>query len=433
MKKKVYTVPKSATLFAIGLAGVLVYFITIYFLRKFAVDTFWGAVISMGTVSLSMILLEKIYLQKEHRYSSGINFLKPNKINYNRVLIKLLGLYGTIGLAALFYWIFPEYSTGFYTNYYRLVKLLLPVILMGSIPYFFLLDKYMAEPCDSYWHAGNVFLLRFSKVDKSIIKHHFLGWLVKVFFLALMFTYLMNNTNYLMNNDFSTAKNEFPLFYDYMYNLLYSIDLLFVTVGYLLTLKIFDSHIRTTEPTLFGWVVALHCYQPFWSMFSNSYIAYDDSYFWGNMLAGNYELYKIYGVIILLLITIYVLASVSFGVRFSNLTNRGIITNGPYRFMKHPAYLSKNLSWWLISVPFISMERADLAIKHCLLLIILNIVYYLRARTEERHLSLDPVYVEYGTAMNEKGIFRKLYKILPFLKYDVNNYIENGKIKKLYF
>jgi hypothetical protein len=248
-----------------------------------------------------------------------------------------------------------------------------------------------------------------------------------------MFTYLMNNTNYLFTNDFSTSTNAFPMFYDYMYNLLYSIDLLYVSAGYLLTLKLFDSHIRTTEPTLFGWIVALHCYQPFWSLFSNSYIAYDDGYFWGNMLANHYEVYKLYGTIILLLITIYVLSTVVFGVRFSNLTNRGIITNGPYRLMKHPAYISKNISWWLISIPFISFEGTDVALKHSILLIILNIVYYLRAKTEERHLSLDPVYVEYATAMNEKGMFKRLYKILPFLRYDVNNYIENGKIKKLFF
>lgn len=433
MKKKYYTVPKSATLFYIGIAGVLVYFLTIYFLKKLTVEPFYGAIISMCTVSLSMILLEKIQLRKEHRSSSGIDFSKPNKLDTRRVLIKLLGLYGTIALAAFIYWIFPEYKTDFYNNYYRLLKLLLPVILIGSIPYFFILDRYMKEPCDSYWHAGNVFLLRFSVVDKNILKHHFLGWLVKVFFLALMFSYLMNNTGYLMSNDFSSAKNAFPLFYDYMYNLLYSIDLLFVSAGYLLTLKIFDSHIRTTEPTIFGWLVALHCYQPFWNLFSNSYISYDDNYYWGNLLAENYELYKVYGIIILLLITIYVLATISFGVRFSNLTNRGIITNGPYRFMKHPAYISKNISWWLISIPFISLESPVMALKHTILLILLNLVYYLRAITEERHLSLDPVYVEYASAMNEKGIFRKIYRAFPFLRYDVNKYIDNGKLKKLFF
>ncbi len=433
MGKKYHSIPKSATLFYIGLTGVFVYFLTIYFLKIFAIEAFYSAIISICTVSVSMIILEKFHLQKEHKESSGIDFSKPHTIDFKRVLIKLIGLYGTIGIVAVFYWIFPEYQTDFFNNYFRLLKLLLPLILIGAIPYFFILDRYMNEPCDSYWHAGNVFLCKFSIVDKSILKHHFLGWLVKVFFLALMFSYLVGNTGYLLSSNFSSAKDNFSTFYDYMYNLLYSIDLLYVSAGYMLTLKIFDSHIRTTEPSLLGWVVALHCYQPFWSLFSNSYLNYDDGYFWGNMLADHYELYKIYGSVILLLITIYVLSTIVFGIRFSNLTNRGIITNGPYRLMKHPAYISKNLSWWLISVPFISSAGIGDALRHSLLLVILNIIYYLRAKTEERHLSLDPVYVEYATAMNEKGLFKKLYKVLPFLKYDVNNYIENGKIKKLFF
>jgi protein-S-isoprenylcysteine O-methyltransferase Ste14 len=433
MKKKYCSIPRSATLFHVGLAGVLVYFITIHFLKKYSVDPFWSTVISMGTVAFTMIVLEKIQLRKYHKYSSGIDFSKGHPIDVKRVLIKLLGLYGTIGLAAMFYWLFPEYRGGFYFHYFRLVKLLLPVLLVGSIPYFFILDRYMEEPEDSYWHAGNFFLFRWKVIDRNTLKYHFLGWLVKVFFLALMFTYLVNNTGILLAGSFDQASRQFPFFYDYMYNLLYSIDLLFVSAGYLLTLKIFDSHIRTTEPSVLGWVVALQCYQPFWSLFSNSYFSYDDSYFWGHMLANNYGFYKLWGSVILLLITIYVTATIVFGVRFSNLTNRGIITGGPYRFMKHPAYISKNISWWLISIPFISGEGPGVALRHSLLLLAVNFIYYLRARTEERHLSLDPVYVKYATALNDKGIFRGLYRFFPFLKYDVNNYIENGTLKKMLF
>jgi hypothetical protein len=51
---------------------------------------------------------------------------------------------------------------------------------------------------------------------------------------------------------------------------------------------------------------------------------------------------------------IYVWSTAVFGLRFSDLTHRGIITNGPYRWVKRPAFLTKNLSWWMISVPFIA-------------------------------------------------------------------------------
>jgi protein-S-isoprenylcysteine O-methyltransferase Ste14 len=125
----------------------------------------------------------------------------------------------------------------------------------------------------------------------------------------------------------------------------------------------------------------------------------------------------VWAFLILALVLIYSLCTVSFGLRFSNLTHRGIITGGPYRFSKHPAYLAKNLSWWLISVPFVSEQGWSAALRNSCILGLLNLVYFARARTEERHLSRDPVYVAYALWMNEHGLLRRLGHALPFLRY----------------
>jgi protein-S-isoprenylcysteine O-methyltransferase Ste14 len=125
----------------------------------------------------------------------------------------------------------------------------------------------------------------------------------------------------------------------------------------------------------------------------------------------------VWGTLIIVLSMVYALCTVSFGLRFSNLTNRGIITGGPYRFSKHPAYLSKNLSWWLVSVPFISNEGWAAGLRNCCLLTLLNLVYYARARTEERHLSRDPAYVAYALWINDKGLLRGLARIFPAFRY----------------
>ena len=55
-------------------------------------------------------------------------------------------------------------------------------------------------------------------------------------------------------------------------------------------------------------------------------------------------------------------------------------------------------------------------------------LYYLRARTEENHLSKYPEYVEYANWMNEHGIFRKVAKFLPFLIFSE----EKAKAGKLF-
>ncbi|MBK6974164.1 MAG: DUF1295 domain-containing protein [Sterolibacteriaceae bacterium] len=116
--------------------------------------------------------------------------------------------------------------------------------------------------------------------------------------------------------------------------------------------------------------------------------------------------YGIWGTTILLLTGVYVWATVIFGGRFSNLTHRGIITSGPYRYTKHPAYIAKNISWWLVAVPFVVTESLAVSLKQCLLLLMVNGIYYLRAKTEERHLSRDPDYVRYARWIDRHGLLR---------------------------
>jgi protein-S-isoprenylcysteine O-methyltransferase Ste14 len=88
------------------------------------------------------------------------------------------------------------------------------------------------------------------------------------------------------------------------------------------------------------------------------------------------------------LFAIYAAATVSFGLRFSNLTNRGTVSRGPYRFVRHPAYLCKCSAWWLEHIPTLTITKA-------FFLTLLCGVYALRAWTEERHLGMDPEYREY--------------------------------------
>ena len=56
------------------------------------------------------------------------------------------------------------------------------------------------------------------------------------------------------------------------------------------------------------------------------------------------------------------------------------------------------------------------AVKRCIMLGIINFVYFMRARTEERHLSRDPKYVEYALWMNEYGLLKFLNRI-PGMRY----------------
>jgi len=319
-----------------------------------------------------------------------------------------------------------SYHGANFNNFWEAIKIFLPCLLILQIPYFLLVDKYSEQPGDAYWMIGRWVMRQSVDIDSLMIKQHFLGWIVKAFFLPMMFVDYIN----LLGASGYHATN-FISFFDWAYNAVFTVDLMIVTVGYVCTLKLFDSHIRSTEPTMLGWCVAIICYPPFWGSIYSNVLPYDTSLSWGPWIRqGDINPVTLFGVslgtnwptiiwgsAILVCGYIYSWASLVFGLRFSNLTHRGILTNGPYRFTKHPAYVFKNISWWLIAVPFVTHAGLENSVRECLMLLTVNFIYFMRARTEERHLSHDPDYVAYALHMNRRSIFVPVAAVLPFLRY----------------
>jgi len=117
-------------------------------------------------------------------------------------------------------------------------------------------------------------------------------------------------------------------------------------------------------------------------------------------------LLSLWGGWLVMLTGVYAWATMVFGLRFSNLTYRGVITHGPYRFTRHPAYLSKNLFWWSATLPFLVTSGGPMeALRNVVGISLVSAIYYWRARTEEAHLLReDAKYREYHAWMAENGI-----------------------------
>lgn len=401
--------PRSATHGAVAVAGLAAFLLALVILRigrPFGDEVVKSALFMLGMTSAAVLLVDLLWLKAYRRASTGLDFGRDHP-SWQRSLFKFAGLLGSLGFVALLYWLFPEYHGDFYDRYYAMLRLLLPPWLVLALPYLYFVDRRMARPLDGYWHLGRLVTMQWHSVDLRIVGQHLLGWLVKGFFLPLMFTYMCNDLARFLAVDASQLTG-FKAWFDLLYGLFYFIDVGLVAMGYLLALRVADTHLRSAEPTMLGWAVALVCYEPFWSLYGRQYLAYDTDFKWGAWLWSTPLLYGIWGSAILLLTAIYVWATVSFGARFSNLTHRGIITSGPYRWTKHPAYVAKNLSWWLVSIPFIGSGTADETLRHCLLLLGVNGIYALRAWTEERHLRRDPDYVAYARWIDRHGLFRCL-------------------------
>lgn len=410
--------PKSVTPAGVAWASTASFIGSLFYL--YAYDPFNNIIASacfiLSLMALVTLLTDFFTYQSYLRETTGMDYSRRD-ISLNRILTKLVGLAALTSIIALFYNIFPFYAEDLYQSFMLLArKLLIPTLIL-AIPYVSFVDMYQKEPRDGLWNFGNIFCFQWSDVSRSIAQDFFRGWIIKGFFLPMMFGYFCYSLQEVLSFDIS-SEYHFLEIYGLLYILAYLFDLSVSTVGYFSTIRPLDTHIRSTNPFALGWIVAIMCYVPFWPFVSVNFLNYNDDLEWGHWLWNNTILYNIWGTLILVCLFVYIYATAQFGCRFSNLTNRGIITSGPYRWTKHPAYISKNISWWLIAIPFISNDGSfTTAFRNCLLLACVNGIYYLRARTEEWHLYQDPTYVKYAMWINKNGIIascrNNVMKIIP--------------------
>jgi protein-S-isoprenylcysteine O-methyltransferase Ste14 len=400
--------PPSVTSFGLNLVGVAAALVALYALHEGRVSGPAAVLMVCAAGVVPIILLDVVVLKVHRRASTGLDWSKPATPDFARVATKLLGLAVTIAPIALGYWVFPEYGD-WYNTFWSLLRRFGLSLAVFAVLYVWVVDGQMREPRDAYWQLGRVFLRHPEDAKRADIANHYRGWLIKAFYLPLFVVFTHSQLNAILTYNLGGTRN-IGLFH-FLTDLIYALDVLYATVGYILSSRLIDTHLRTAEPTMLGWVVALECYMPFWGkLFSPMYLHYEGIGF-ETWLAGVPTVRWIWAGVILGLELIYLLATFAFGVRFSNLTNRGILTNGPYRFTKHPAYIAKNMSWWMITLPFVPNHGWADAVKWSLGLAGVSTIYFLRAKTEERHLSKDPAYVEYALWMKEHGWLRFLNRV----------------------
>jgi protein-S-isoprenylcysteine O-methyltransferase Ste14 len=294
-----------------------------------------------------------------------------------------------------------DFSSSWYRPFFGFFWVATLAVLVLSLPYFYLCERF------GRWSQGEDDLLCIVRGYLALVRGRkpepaFLavwrGYLVKFFFVPLMVVFWISNTQTfekallnLLNQEHWWSWDVYAIsrLYDVAFEGMFLVDVSLALLGYICTFRLFDTHIRSAEPTLVGWFVALACYPPF-SRTADLYLAYNNGqHYWGSTLANYPVLFALVAATIIFLQFVYAYSTVMFGLRFSNLTNRGILCKGPYAVIRHPAYVAKNISWWLVSLPFL------FSFGDCVRLLCMNALYVGRAITEERHLGRDPDYQEY--------------------------------------
>lgn len=332
------------------------------------------------------------------------------------------------GAVLLFFRTAAEYgfarNSGYYQAWFRFIELAFIAYLIGGLPYVILTRAVKHDPVsdrrDFSALAARVlmFLLslmpgfkslrpNFTEIEKKAAR----ALLVKVFFTPLMtiffvgqFPGLVNYMGYLgvtlpasiLENTYTQVRFNNDLF-NISIAVIFSIDVALAWCGYVISSRWVDNVTITAEPTMLGWLVCILCYPPYNQKFLELYYAHPAERAF--MQIPNLTVVSVFTIMMVLSYIVYMSATLWFGVRFSNLTNRGIIRKGPYALIRHPAYASKNFSWWCVMFPFVIYSAFTHnvldAVLHFIGLVFMTWFYYLRAITEERHLSMDPYYRDY--------------------------------------
>jgi protein-S-isoprenylcysteine O-methyltransferase Ste14 len=427
--------PASAVSAAVGFSGIFGLLIAVLIARNFGAiavvlgypglperaDGPYAALVCVLLCGIPMVSWslsrDKVHL----RPSTGIDWKLKRPVSevLDDSIVKITGLWVTWGLIAAIYGIFRFWWTTQYANFPfsmdMFEKASIPLVLL-SVPYVVWLDRYLVNIRDGAWHLG-AWVAGRDDWDADEIFHHLRAWAVKGFFLAFMISIVPGLFGDIVRMDWSKASANPVDLAHALIAAMFLIDIHIATVGYLLTMKPLDAHIRTANPHLAGWLAALMCYPPFTLMAPGGPFDYRIATSeWHRWFVGYETLLWVWGAMLVVLTAIYAWATFAFGLRFSNLTHRGIITNGPYAFTKHPAYLSKNTYWWLATLPFLATTGSMVdAIRNTLLLCLVSSIYYWRARTEEKHLMADPAYAEYAGWMARNAPIPRFFSWLKSL------------------
>jgi protein-S-isoprenylcysteine O-methyltransferase Ste14 len=406
----------SAMVGVAGLAGLLAWVIVARTFEYSGPNAALCAFLACGIPMLAWSLL----VDKVHRSpTTGIDWdspPRPLRGTLDTSIVKIAGLWSTWAAIAFLYCVGRWYWDGVYLFSMKVLGWAAVPLLVASVPYVLWIDLRLKEPRDGAWHFGQLVIGRSELVDREILHDYLRCWAVKAFFLAFMIAIVPGNWYDTVTPTGEDITSNIAHLSRWLIASMFMVDTVFATVGYALTMKPLDAHIRSANPYAAGWTAALMCYPPFILMNPGGPLDYHpgtaDWLYW---LEGYPLLIAFWAFLLVLLTGIYAWATVVFGIRFSNLTHRGILTHGPYAWTKHPAYVSKNLFWWLATLPFFATS-GDLndGIRNTVILAIVTGVYYWRARTEERHLSADPAYREYAEWMERNGpLPRLLRKLRP--------------------
>jgi protein-S-isoprenylcysteine O-methyltransferase Ste14 len=268
------------------------------------------------------------------------------------------------------------------------------------------------------WGGGARAALTLSDAEKQAL----MFLLVKVIYGPLMLSSAFGEIRaceqLLARAQILTALSAGGFCYIMFVHLIFLADSCLFVIGYHTESRWLKNELKAVDTNVWRVLVCIACYPPF-NLVTTSVLGLssEDPYImvggdpralgaWvlrsGEVLFVATWVLRAAAVLFLLLL---ISSSLSLFTRASNLTNRGIVTWGPYRYVRHPGYLAKNMFWLMTLIPALVPYPGTplFSWSHYCVTCLCTVagflgwatIYFLRALTEEQFLSQDPEYVAY--------------------------------------
>jgi protein-S-isoprenylcysteine O-methyltransferase Ste14 len=383
----------------------------------------WLSLGTIGTIFLMVGGVTAAVAPLEFMGASWQGRPRPNvhlKVTAQRAAIKYLGICAGIACVLAAWFILPEYRRPYFSTLFEAIPIALPWILVATAAVVFYTEWRLGEKEDDHWQVGCLILGR--SVDWSGIKSALFGWIVKGFFLPLNFS----SAAWYLKGPKARAGKIFEVPWWDAVNIaemaIFFALVIAIIPGYLFSSRLLETTNKTVEQTAFAWVVTLLCYPPInvgsWAGWFNYHPRHQPSNMpWVQWTQSVDWLAYLAGATILLMGLVHYWGEAITCLRSSHLTNRGIITNGPYRFCKHPVYVSKCIAWFIIFLPFLQGDGILGSLRLTIAFLAFCVIYALRGWVEERLLSKDPDYVTYALWIDQNGIFAWVGRLIPAARF----------------
>lgn len=317
-------------------------------------------------------------------YNTVKRAYSPDRVKYKFISIILIML-SMLGYS----WLMLIFDVSPYPYFFYDFIVSFPLLLTFMFFYIGWVDRVQDYAEDDYYFFAKGLYTK--EKDLRVYKRFLLQAAVKVIFVPMMYGSALVAFSTLL--DFHWPQFSPIVFVGWLFLFGLCLDILVATSGYIFSSYIFGNKVISTDDHWLGWLVCLICYPPL-LIFYRLITQQADIFIWTDWLLPNTIGYWVWAGLITLTWLLYWVSTLQFGLKFSNLSWRGLVNTGPYRYFKHPAYFSKNIYWWLHTVPFFGVYGLDM-LRNILALCFVSGIYYLRAKTEEVHLSKFKDYQDY--------------------------------------